>query len=184
MIQISNCPDTGLKRFVEHKDFQKLESVKQVILRCHFKYLKADNTEPKNQTLKPYCDLVASDSYCNPDGSLWSAEESALYNKYLADKSAYDYQLEIYNTKLDEFNDLFAVYEVAYENWSQLPAEERGQQPLAPVAPIAPTEPAAPEQTPITEFDFFMYLTTQPIKMGEMENNYIAMRDAEGKLNK
>lgn len=107
MINISNCPDTGLTRKIEFRDLHKLESVKQVILRCWFAYFKPNGERVTKQPLKQYCDLVASDSYCDPQtGRVWSDQESADYKAAIK----------------------------AIEDWNNTPEQDRGPEPDAPAA--------------------------------------------------
>ncbi len=53
MIQISNCPDTGLERFITEKDTLFYESTKQVILTCHISHYK-DSVILENERIKSY----------------------------------------------------------------------------------------------------------------------------------
>jgi hypothetical protein len=76
MIQISNCPDTGLVRKVVKKDLYKLETCRQVILRCLITHFK-DGVAVENGRIHSYSkDLVASDSLVNPStGVLLTPEQ-------------------------------------------------------------------------------------------------------------
>lgn len=61
MIQISDCPDTGLERFITAKNTLFYETVKQVILECHISHYKNGDLV-ENSRIKSYQrDLVATD---------------------------------------------------------------------------------------------------------------------------
>lgn len=145
MINISNCPDTGLKRKITAKDFYKFESVQQVILRCHISHYNQQDEKVENARVKSYYkDLVASDLWCDATtGALWTPEQVAEYKAALQ----------------------------AIEDWNNSTDPEKGPQP------------PAPEVTPITEYEYFISLTTVPIIMEQMELSYISTRDQEGKFN-
>lgn len=68
MIDISNCPISGLKRKVISKKLIWDEAVRQVIIDCRIGYFKQDNTQiTDSERYKPYNKpLVASDSLVNP----------------------------------------------------------------------------------------------------------------------
>lgn len=62
MIQISNCPDTNLERFITHKNLFFYETTKQVILECHITHYK-DGVVIENERIKSYKrNLVATES--------------------------------------------------------------------------------------------------------------------------
>lgn len=53
MIQISNCPDTNLQRFITHKNLFFYEITKQVILECHISHYK-DGVIVENSRISSY----------------------------------------------------------------------------------------------------------------------------------
>lgn len=67
MIKISNCPDTGLERFITAKDTLFYESTKQVILKCHISHFKT-GVIIENARINSYTkNLVATvDTKVNP----------------------------------------------------------------------------------------------------------------------
>lgn len=69
MIAISDCPDTGLKRFITAKDTLFYESAQQVILVCHISHYDSENNKIDNTRIKSYIrNLIATtDTPVNPE---------------------------------------------------------------------------------------------------------------------
>lgn len=171
MINISNCPISGLERKVEY-DFYWLKRAKQIIVKCVVYYYK-DGVQVEGVTrLKPYIrDLVASNSLVNPvNGQVLTPEEISVYNtarqnylSYQAALVAYTSAMDVYNTNLEEYNIAFAQYQsdlavynglyaqyvvdlAAYNDaMAQSPQNpENLELPTPPNPPIQPEAPSMP----------------------------------------
>jgi hypothetical protein len=77
MITISNCPRSGRVRKVTAKDMSFLESVRQVILKCHISLYDENDQVIETRGVHSYtASLVASDSFVNPStGKLLTPEQ-------------------------------------------------------------------------------------------------------------
>lgn len=75
MIQISDCPITGLQRKLTY-DFYWLTTIKQIIVNCHISHYQDDELI-NNARINNYDrQLVASDSLVNPvNGHIYTQQE-------------------------------------------------------------------------------------------------------------
>ena len=68
MINISNCPITGLKRKVTKKRLNWYEDTRQVIIKCFISHYDSNDNLIENSRIKSYTrELTASDSLVNPN---------------------------------------------------------------------------------------------------------------------
>lgn len=79
MINISDCPDTGLKRKLDY-NFLWYKRTRQIIIECFVEHFKSDSTTPvDNKRIQSYSrNLVASNSLVNPtNGTILTEEQLA-----------------------------------------------------------------------------------------------------------
>lgn len=96
MIQISNCPITGLARKLEY-DFLILKKIKQIIIACTVYYIDSEGEIVNKNGLTPYKrDLVASDSKVNEQGVL---DENGTITEF-------DYYNQMGNVKVSIYNQI------------------------------------------------------------------------------
>lgn len=175
MVDISNCPKSGLARKVE-KNLQKLETVKQVILECKVHCFNAQGEQIRTRSIIEFTHKLTAHNgiYVNPftvanPGKKWTKEESDIYDAqikliadYPAKKAAYD------------------KYVLALADW-----EKGGSVGSGPVAVANPgaNPPAQPAVIPMGQYDFFFALSKTKVNMDELELKEIAEADAAGKFN-
>jgi hypothetical protein len=165
MINISNCPDTGLKRKVTSRDFLLFENARQIILDCHISHYKVvngvdvlvNNARTKNYSRK----LVASNSWVDANtGRVWTDLEVSTYKQTLKD-------IEEYPAKVIKFNADLAIWIAG------------GEVGPAPISPILPATPVAPKE----EYDFFtLVIGSQPVMFFQLLDSIIVSRDLQGKF--
>jgi hypothetical protein len=176
MVNISNCPQSGLARKVT-KDLQKLESAKQVILECRVFYFNAQGKKINTRGIHEYVHKLTAHNgiYVNPfsvgadAGKKWTLEQTAAYDaamKAIADHAA----------AVTYRNNQIALHTA----WENADPQVRGNEPVIPPDPGA--APAEPALKPMGQYDFFYALSKMKVNMEELELREIAEADAAGKF--
>lgn len=181
MIAISNCPTTGLQRKVTY-DFYWFVQARQIIIRCTITYFK-DGDPVTDVRLKPYVrDLVASDSYVDPQTGFVLTEADILaydnnktaWLKYQSDLATYEAYVLAYPALLEAYNEAMSL---SPQNPEELP------EPALPVEPNPNPMPTEPGPPPIQEYDFYAFvLGYQPLILPTTIEGIIALRDSQGKF--
>lgn len=78
MIQISDCPITGLQRKLTY-DFYWLQSVRQIIIRCYVSHFDENELIENARIVSYYRDLVASDNLVNPNTGEFEDGENSIF---------------------------------------------------------------------------------------------------------
>lgn len=165
-INISDCPETGLKRKITNYNLLIYQEYNQIILDCTIKHYKNNGNLIENNRIKSYTrKLVASDSLVrNTDGYVLTKEEIDIYNQTLSD--------------IETFDSRHAAWVINHQNWLTIP-----EGPLKPAEPIEPILPETPNYSLMKEYDFYRFiLGINPVLVFNLCEQIIQIRDAEGKF--
>lgn len=163
MINISNCPITGLKRKITHKNFFWFESTKQIIIECYISHYDNNNVLVENSRIKSYKrSLVASDSYVNVTNG------EVLTQQQLNDREETLYLI-------NNFNTIHSQWQVAHDNWLSIANNSLPE----PIEPVLPEQPFNIMQ----EYDYYVtVLGVTPLILPNLINQIIQLRDSQGKF--
>lgn len=167
MINISNCPVTGLNRRVAY-DFYWLSSTRKIVIMCTVSYHSTNGDIVKRGGINTYQQpLTASDSLIRVDTQqLLTAQQTADYKALAALHSSYASRLAMYETQLAEYE--------------SVPIEVRDPR----LEPTPPVQPAPLPYQAIEEYDFYVnVIGVTKIILPQLIENIIAARDLEGKFN-
>lgn len=197
MIQISNCPISGLERKLTY-DFIWLQGNKQIIVRCFISHYSGSELI-NNARIKNYQrDLIASDSLVDASRSGWVLSQSEInnHNTKLQEIATYEEYLVEYPTLVSNYSSSLTTYNTQYDNFlssSIIYSASLGSsslfnfQPFPPVQPIPPAVPQNPGTSsivPMHEYDFYAYvLGVTPLILPNLIESIIISRDLEGKFN-
>jgi len=197
MIQISNCPISGLERKLTY-DFLWFQTNRQIIVRCFIEHFSGSISINNARINNYYRDLIASDSLVDASRNGWvlsqpeidshnvKLQEIATYEKYLTEYptlvSTYSSSLTNYNTQYDIFLSASIIYSASLESGSSLNFPPFP--PTEPTPPLIPQHPGTSSIIPMPEYDFYAYvLGVTPLILPDLIESIIVTRDLEGKFN-
>jgi hypothetical protein len=192
LIEISNCPISGLQRKIDY-DFTWSRRRKSIIIDCRVYFFKDGKKTAKegiNYYNKP---LVASDSLVNPTtGDILNQNQINFYYDALRAKAEYNIKYDIYQQQLLNYNqtianwdNIISQYQANLLEFQLHPENFMG----IPVEPIQPLEPIFNEVDPgnapgyMTEYDYYVYVIgASEINLPNIIEYIIHKRDLEGKF--
>lgn len=118
LINISNCPITGLNRKLDYQ-FLWFKNNQKIIIRCWVYHYK-DGNFIENAAIKTFIrELVASDSLVNStNGVLLTEQEISDYNEAVAAEQEYAALLSVYNTMKPIYDNRMVSYSAAVETYN------------------------------------------------------------------